>query len=93
MLESVIQKKIVEKANDLGFFTRKVETVFQKGFPDRMFISPKGKLFFIEFKSTKGKLRNLQIITIEELIKYGQTVHVVNDLKQGLKILKEALME
>ena len=92
MLESVIQKKTAKKAEDLGFFTRKIETPFKKGFPDRMFISPKGKLFFIEFKSSVGKLGKLQVKTIEELRVYGQTVYVVNNLEQGLTILKDALM-
>lgn len=85
MLEKILEKKIVTKAKKLGFMVKKFEA--EKGDPDRIFFNKEGKVFFIEFKSAKGKLSNLQKKKISELITYKQDVFVVNSEELGLEIL------
>lgn len=90
MLEKTIEKKVVKKAKELGFLVFKFTSPGNIGVPDRIFISPKGKLFFIEFKrDVKHKLTAIQVEMKERLEYHGQTVHVVYDVDMGLEILRE----
>lgn len=89
MLEKDLEKKIVNKAKKLGYLTYKFVSPSNRGVPDRIFISENGKLFFMEFKSKKGKLNELQILKISELVAKKQSVFVINDEKEAIKILIE----
>lgn len=87
MLEKNLEKKIVNKAKQLGFLSYKFVSPSQKGVPDRIFINKIGKIFFIEFKSEKGKLTKLQEKKILELTINKSQVFVVDNEKLGLEIL------
>ena len=89
-LEKVLEKKIVQRAKELGFLTYKFNSPSKRGVPDRIFISSMGKLFFIEFKSSGGKLSELQKYEIDKLRTHGQTIYVVDNLNNGLNILYNA---
>ena len=91
MLEKDLEKKIVTKAKKLGFMVKKFEA--EKGDPDRIFFNKEGKVFFIEFKSAKGKLTKLQEKKISELITYKQDVFVVNSEELGMEILTKFMRE
>jgi hypothetical protein len=87
MLEKQIESKVVKKAKELGFLTYKFSSPSNRGVPDRIFISPHGEVFFIEFKSTKGKLSQLQKKVIKDIIALDVRVFVVRDVIDGMEIL------
>ena len=87
MKETQIESKIVKKAKELGFLTYKFSSPSNRGVPDRMFISPHGEVFFIEFKSAKGKLTKLQENVIKDIGEYGVGVFIINSVEVGLQIL------
>ena len=87
MKERQIESKVVKKAKELGFLTYKFSSPSNRGVPDRIFISPHGKVFFIEFKSEKGKLTKLQEKVIKDICNYGVGVFVTNSVEVGLQIL------
>ena len=87
MLETQIESKIVKKAKELGFLTYKFSSPSNRGVPDRIFISPHGEVFFIEFKSAKGKVTKLQEKTIKDICNYGVGVFIINSVEVGLQIL------
>jgi hypothetical protein len=89
VLEKDLEKKIVIKAKKLGYLTYKFASPSNRGVPDRIFISETGKLFFMEFKSKKGKLNQLQILKISELRAKKQSVFVVNDEELAMEILEK----
>ena len=89
MLEKDLEKKIVNKAKKLGYIADKYSSPSNRGVPDRIFISESGKLFFVEFKSKKGKLSKLQEKKISELRARKQSVFVVNDEELAMEILIE----
>lgn len=89
MLEKDLEKKIVNKAKKLGYLTYKFVSPSNRGVPDRIFISENGKLFFVEFKSKKGKLSELQKLKISELRSRKQSVFVVNNEELAIGILTE----
>jgi hypothetical protein len=87
MSEKILEIKITKKAKELGFLTYKFSSPANRGVPDKIFISPNGKIFFIEFKSTKGKLSELQKHEIHNLQNHLINTHVVRDFEDGLTIL------
>lgn len=87
ILEKTIESAVVKVAKKLGFSTYKFVSPSNKGVPDRIFITSSGKLFFIEFKTLKGYLTLLQSKEINKLQEYGQTVYVINNIEEGVKIL------
>jgi Holliday junction resolvase len=88
MKESQIESKVVKKAKELGFLTYKFSSPSNRGVPDRIFISPHGEVFFIEFKSAKGKLTKLQEKTIKDIIALDVRVFVIRDVIAGMEILR-----
>ena len=87
MLEKQIESKIVKKAKELGFLTYKFSSPSNRGVPDRVFINPFGRIFFMEFKSEKGKLTKLQEKVIKDIGEYGVGVFIINSVEVGLQIL------
>ena len=87
MLEKQIESKVVKKAKELGFLTYKFSSPSNRGVPDRIFISHHGEVFFIEFKSAKGKLTQLQKKVINDIETYQIDVFVINNVEDGLEIL------
>ena len=87
MKEKQIESKIVKKAKELGFLTYKFSSPSNRGVPDRIFISPHGEVFFIEFKSAKGKVTKLQEKVIKDITIRDVDVFVVDHVEIGLEIL------
>jgi hypothetical protein len=87
MKERQIESKVVKKAKELGFLTYKFSSPSNRGVPDRIFISPHGKVFFIEFKSEKGKVTKLQEKVIKDITIRDVDVFVVDHVEIGLEIL------
>ena len=60
--------------------------------PDTVFFLPGGKTVFIEFKRPGQKPRFGQNAYLERLEKHGFDVHVVDDVDQGIDILRHCLV-
>lgn len=67
MRESAIERKVCAYAKQRGCEVYKFVSPGRRGVPDRMFVTPKGKVFFIEFKAPTGKMTALQKREIEKL--------------------------
>ena len=93
MKEKQIESKIVKKAKELGFLTYKFSSPSNRGVPDRIFINPFGKVFFIEFKSEKGKLTQLQKKVINDIEQFRVPVYVISDLNHGIFILNVEIFQ
>ena len=88
MLEKQLEAKIVKIAKDLDILCYKFISPSNRGVPDRIFIC-RCSVFFIEFKSDKGKLTVQQEHTIDKFRKKRAVVYVVNNIEDGLKILEK----
>lgn len=69
-LESVIQSQIIKQAEAQGYYVIKLIKTNKNGIPDLLCIKG-GRCTFIEVKSAKGKLSEIQKYRIEELNKFG----------------------
>ena len=60
LLEKQIERSVCEYAKSIGFLVYKFTSPERAAVPDRMFITPKGKVFFIEFKREGAKVTPAQ---------------------------------
>ena len=65
-LESKIQSEVITKLEQQGFFVVKLIKTNKNGIPDLLCMR-KDEFFFIEVKSGKGKLSEIQKYRIKEL--------------------------
>ena len=84
MKERDVQSKVVGYARRHGVIARKLD--FGEGYPDYMFLY-KGRVLFIEFKSTIGRLSPLQGHVHGVLRNSGFVVYVVNESVKGQEIV------
>lgn len=75
MLESVYQKKVIERWEKNGFYVIKLAKTNKNGIPDLLCIKP-GEIIFVEVKAANGKLSALQKYRISELETKGFKVIV-----------------
>lgn len=81
--ESDIEKLLVSRVRERGGRSYKWESPGNSGVPDRIVIFQDGRLVFVELKTRKGRLSDLQESQIRRLRGLGQTVYVVKGI-QGL---------
>lgn len=89
-LEKDIEKKVCLYAKQVhGCYVRKFTSPAQRSVPDRLFITPSGRVFFIEFK------RAGQVGTVAQLAEHCQIqnnkvrVFVVDDAEKGMELVLE----
>jgi Holliday junction resolvase len=82
MLESKIQKKIIDKLIQEGYFVVNLIKTNCSGIPDLLAIKD-GKAMFVEVKQPKGKLSPIQEFRIKQIKEKGCEVHVWIDYLQN----------
>ena len=65
--ESKIEAAVANYAKGKGCYVRKFKSTSQRGVPDRVFLSPHGKVFFIEFKAPGKEPTDLQARELREI--------------------------
>lgn len=83
LLEKQIERSVCDYAKSIGFLVYKFTSPERAAVPDRMFITPKGKVFFIEFKREGAKVTPAQDREHERLRAQGVTVFVVDSVGKG----------
>lgn len=89
MLEKQIERRLVEGVRKLGGLCYKFVSPGHPGVPDRIVITPKGSVIFVELKTDTGRLSKLQRYTIGEMQKHGADVRVVWGLESVMELLRE----
>lgn len=80
-------KTMVEE--ELGGICVKLSAEFLNGIPDRLCILPRGRVFFVEVKTTGKKPRAIQVWWHERLRSLGFRVYVLDAQEQLHTILTE----
>jgi len=88
MLEAQIENPVVREAKANGYKVRKVCWFGHRNAPDRLFMKP-GRGFFVEFKAPGEAPRPAQVREITRLRKAGFEVHVIDDLEEGLALVRD----
>ena len=88
-LEKDIEKSVKAYARTKGFLAFKFVSPGHNFVPDGLFISPTGKVFFIEFKREGGKPTSGQLREHVRIRANGVEVFVVDNVEQGKGIVDE----
>jgi Holliday junction resolvase len=89
MTESGIERHLVNGVKNLGGMCVKFVSPGTPGVPDRIIITARGRIIFVELKTETGRLAKIQRYTIDEMQKRGADVRVV----KGLDNVKALLVE
>lgn len=89
MKESQIDRRLVEGVKRLGGMCLKFVSPGTLGVPDRIIITAKGRVIFVELKTETGRLTKIQRYVIGEMQKRGADARVV----KGIDEVKELLAE
>lgn len=91
-LEKEIEKKVCIYAEEQGCYVRKFSSPQRRGVPDRLFITPHGRVFFIEFKRTPKDVPSpLQEREIGTIRRRGVSVFVIGDVQHGKDRVREQI--
>ena len=83
ILESVVERKLVEGVEALGGIADKVMATTRRGFFDRIVLMPGGRVFFVECKRPKrGRVSPHQKRRHADYASRGATVVVLATLEQ-----------
>lgn len=82
MKESEIEKILVKETKKLGGCAYKWESPGNDGVPDRIVIFPGKRPIFVELKTEKGLLSELQKVQLTRLARLGQTIEVIYGVEQ-----------
>jgi hypothetical protein len=82
-LEKEIERKVCQFARDNGCLHYKFTSMSRRSVPDRIFITPSGHIFWIEFKRRGEKPTQAQEVEISKLRNQGCTVLVIDDVEKG----------
>jgi hypothetical protein len=91
MLETNIERRVVNWARDNGILVFKADAKYGVGAPDRIFILSHGRIVFIEFKKPGKKPKKIQVFVHNKLRRLDHAVFVVDNAEIGIQILKEAV--
>jgi hypothetical protein len=89
MKESQIERAACLYAKSVGMLGYKFTSPGRAGVPDRLFLTPTGGVFFVEFKCATGRVSALQKNEIRIIRKHGHDVHVVWDFNQAKQVIDE----
>lgn len=87
MTEKQIESGVCKYAREKGCWVRKFSSPAHRGVPDRVFMTPSGRVFFIEFKGPTGKLSKLQEREFKEIKAHGGHVHAVYSMDVGNSVI------
>ena len=90
LYESQIEATVVRRAlQELGIFSVKMRGV-ERGWPDRMFLLPKGRVLWIEFKRPGGAVAAYQTLIHERLQHFEHVVQVHDNVDVALRAIEKA---
>ena len=88
MLERDIEKKLTRLVRELGGLCYKFVSPGNDGVPDRIIITPKGSVWFVELKTETGRLSPRQRYQIERLRKHYCGVLVTYGWEETERLVK-----
>lgn len=89
MRESSIESKLVRMVRERGGLCFKFVSPGNPGVPDRIVITPAGRIVYVELKTEVGRLAAIQKWQHEELRKRGADVRTLKGLEQVKAFVEE----
>ena len=87
MKEAEIEKKVCAHATERGILNFKFVSPTCRAVPDRIFFTPSGHCFLIEFKAPGKSPRPDQVRMIDKLRSQNVEVYVIDGVSAGIKLV------
>lgn len=91
MLEKEIERRMVKTVRERGGLCYKFVSPNNPGVPDRIIITPDGRVIFVELKTEVGRLANIQKWQLDEMRKRGADVRVAKGWEAVKALLEEVM--
>ena len=91
MRESEIERKMVRMVQQRGGLCWKFTSPGTPGVPDRIIITPDGRIYFVELKTEVGRMANIQKWRCEQLQKYRCDVRVLRGMDEVEAFIEEVM--
>lgn len=91
MRESEIEKRMGQMIKKRGGLYYKFVSPSNPGVPDRIVITPGGRIIFVELKTEIGKLANIQKWQIEQMRNRGADVRKIYGWDQAKAFVEEVM--
>lgn len=91
--EARIEAWLNERIKELGGVSYKFVSPMNPGVPDRIYLMPGGVVWFVELKTTAGRLANIQKWQGERIRKMGCRYRVVKGMAQARAFIEELRKE
>lgn len=91
MLEKEIERRMVRLVKDRGGLCYKFESPGSPGVPDRIIITPAGRVVFVELKTVVGSLQKIQRWQLDEMKRRGADVRVVKGWDAAKALVEEVM--
>ena len=91
MLEKEVEAYLVKRVKDMGGIAYKFTSPQRRSVPDRIVVLKDKHIFFVELKSTVGKVTEGQEREINKLCDLGQKVFVCNSKDQVDQVLSTVM--
>lgn len=91
MLEKEIERRMVQTVRERGGLCYKFVSPSNPGVPDRIIITPNGRVVFVELKTETGRLAKIQTWQLAEMRKRGADVRVAKGWPAVKALLEEVL--
>lgn len=89
MLESKIEDWLNTQVKKLGDKSYKFISPDNPGVPDRIYLLPNGRVYFVELKRIIGKLSGVQVWQREQFQQMGCDFRVIYGMEQAKEFVKE----
>ncbi|MDL2287586.1 VRR-NUC domain-containing protein [Eubacteriales bacterium OttesenSCG-928-G02] len=89
--EAAIEKRMGEYIKKQGGLFYKFVSPGTVGVPDRIVVTPAGKVYFVELKAEQGTVAPLQRWHVDELRKRGADARIIRGWAEAEKFLKEVM--
>lgn len=89
MLESKIEAWLDKQIKKMGGKSYKFVSPGNPGVPDRIYMFPEGKIYFVELKREIGRLSKVQIWQRQQFKEMGIEIKVIYGMEQAKELVKE----
>ena len=93
MLEKNIERRMCEMARERGGLAYKFISPNAPGAPDRIVITPRGEVWFVELKTVSGVLTKIQKWQLRELEKRHANTRVIRGWEEAKKFIEEVMSD
>lgn len=88
MRENIIEQTLTREVSKTGALALKFVTPTMTGVPDRIILTPGGRVIFVEVKAPGKKPRPIQIRRHNQLRDLGYEVHVIDSITQAKELAR-----